>query len=56
MMLWYACKMAKTMGAPIHIIDRCGKVDENTVDYYQTLGTEVDSHIFKSHDGSGDNF
>lgn len=41
MMLWYACKMAKTMGAPIHIIDRCGKVDENTVDYYQTLGTEV---------------
>lgn len=41
MMLWHACKMAKAMGAPMHIIDRCGKIDENTVAYYQALGSEI---------------
>ena len=41
MMLWYACKTAKAMSAPIHIIDRCGEVDENTVKYYQILGSET---------------
>ena len=41
MMLWHACKTAKAIGAPIHIIDRCGEVDDNTVKYYQTLGSET---------------
>lgn len=41
MMLWHACKMAKAMGVPIHIIDRCGEMDENMADYYYTLGGET---------------
>ena len=41
MMLWHACKIAKAMCAPMHIIDRCGKIDDNTVAYYQTLGAEI---------------
>lgn len=41
MMLWHTCKMAKTMDVPVHIIDRCGGVDENTTDYYRTLGAET---------------
>ncbi len=41
MMLWYACKTARAMGASMHIIDRCGKIDENTADYYRSLGAET---------------
>ena len=41
MMLWHVCKMAKAMGVPIHIIDRCGEVNESTDDYYHSLGGET---------------
>ena len=41
MMLWHACKLAKAMCVPIHIIDRCIKVDDKTVAYYHILGRDT---------------
>ena len=46
MLLWNACKIAKAMNIPIHIIDRVGELNESLAEYYKKLGFETGfSHV-----------
>ena len=40
-MLWHVCRIAKAMAIPVHIIDRCGILEENDKKYYEMLCDEI---------------